>query len=167
MSKYKIIRNVLSEKEKQGLLRSAETAKYRPCPEWLGNFDFKVIDLKNIEESDVPKGLLKIASKLAGLLDTDQQFNTIFLQRYKEGSRVKPHIDPRNNKGHTIIAVFGDFEGGISTIDGKEEKLNAGDVIIQQCTIGYGLGPRHSVSEITKGTRYALILNTIIKEIIA
>ena len=100
----------------------------------------------------------------------NQEFNTIFIQKYEAGTSVKKHRDPRNNIGYIIIAVFGDYDGAVSRIYHEETSgstsfhLKPGDVLVLPCTIDGKQGPAHEVSEIEDGTRYAIILNTIIKD---
>lgn len=90
-----------------------------------------------------------------------QIFNTAFVQRYQPGQFVRRHRDPMDNKDFTLIAVFGDFEGAVSEVDGKKFQLLNGDLLKLECTIDGVQGPPHSVSPVLSGTRYALILNTI------
>lgn len=157
--KFEVIRGFLPESDLELLRKAAGDVSYRPCPAWLGNFQFKIYD----KNSGPPKNeVLYVAEKLTTLVD-EQTFNTVFLQKYEEGEEVFPHWDPRTNVGYTVIAPFGNFEGATHTIDGEEIQVNPGDVLVQQCTIGYGMGPKHSVSAVEKGTRFALILNTIVE----
>ncbi len=157
--KFEIKRNFLPEGDIRLLQEEAEKISYRPCPVWLGNFTFRTYDKKSGPPSE---NVLYVAQKLTDLVE-DQTFNVVFLQKYEEGQEVYSHWDPRNNVGHTIIVPFGNFEGATHTIDGEEVKVEPGDVLIQQCTIGYSMGPKHSVSAVESGTRFALILNTIVE----
>jgi hypothetical protein len=159
MKKFRIKRNFLPQSDLDILLKEAEEVTYRPCPGWLGNFNFKVYDKRSGPPST---GILYVAEKLTDLVD-EQTFNTVFLQKYEAGEFVREHQDPRNNVGDTIIACFGDFDGATHTIDGEEVQVFPGDVLVQQCTVGYSMGPKHSVSEVIDGVRYALILNTIVE----
>ncbi len=130
------------------------------APSWLGNFK-----LKQYLRNKIPKKLEHIVQKME-LLVPDQRFNTVFFQTYTAGDRVNVHRDPKNNVGKTVIAIFGSFDGGYTTIhddDGTSSdfKLYDGDVLVLDCTMYGKQGPRHEVSEITSGCRYAVILNTI------
>lgn len=129
---------------------------YRPVPAFLGDFSF-------VSYSGIPT-LPKALRSLAGWLTTlapEQEFNAAFIQRYREGESVRRHRDPLNNVGYTLIAVLGEFEGAVSEVDGREFQLRDGDVLKLECTIDGVQGPPHSVSPVTAGIRYALILNTI------
>lgn len=128
----------------------------RPVPQWLGNFNFSM-DKTIFNLSDREVDLYKQLKRLVG----EQSFNTIFRQRYKIGEEVKLHQDPMNNIGATIIAHFGDYEGGKFHCDGYGFTTNPGDVIVMRCNINGLSRPKHMVSQITKGTKYSFILNTI------
>lgn len=158
--KFKVVRSFLTESDLKKIRDAVSGISYRPCPAWLGNFQFKIYD----KDSELPsKEIISVAEKLTELVD-DQTFNTVFIQKYEKGQEVFPHWDPRTNVGYTVIAPFGEFEGATHTIDEEEVRVNPGDVLVQQCTIGYSMGPKHSVSAVEKGTRFALILNTIVEK---
>lgn len=159
MKKFEVVKNLLTKDDLELLLDSVLFIRFRPCPKWLGNFQFKVYD-KNTDPP--PKEIIQIANKVIGLVD-NQKFNTIFLQKYEYGEYVKPHIDPRNNVGKTIIVPFGEYTGGLSIIEGETIDVSPGDVLVQDCTNGYSMGPKHSVSKIESGMRFALILNSIVE----
>lgn len=144
-----------------GLIEVANRVYFRSVPSWLGNFQFKVYGQAYGKDHGLPPVELLIqARKLRGLVP-GQKFNTIFLQKYIVGSKVLPHRDPKNNTGYTVIGVFGEFEGAKTKVDAKEYQLYSGDVMVLPCTIDGTQGPQHEVSAVTKGTRFALILNTI------
>ena len=86
----------------------------------------------------------------------------MFLQRYRAGEYVSEHRDPTNNIGYTVLGIFGEFMGARSAVGGKNFILAAGDVLQLECTINGVQGPPHNVHPVIRGTRYALILNTII-----
>lgn len=137
----------------------------RDVPGWLGNFQFTVY-------SESTKTLRKeayrfkefVVDRLA-MLKPEQDFNTVFFQRYETGTFVKPHRDPASNIGHTIIAILGEFEGAVTTLrldtGDVTFRLAAGDVLVLPCTIDGVRGCVHEVSPVLSGTRYAVILNTI------
>ncbi len=130
------------------------------APNWLGKFR-----LKQTLRNKAPKKFENIIRKMEALVP-DQRFNSVFFQTYTPGDSVNKHRDPKNNVGKTIIAIFGSFDGGYTTIhddDGTsfQFKLQDGDVLVLDCTIDGKQGPLHEVSEITSGCRYAIILNTI------
>lgn len=129
---------------------------YECAPDWLG--DFGMVSYSNWK--DLPDGLRLPAVRLAAFAQ-EQDFNRFFVQRYREGEQVYPHRDPMNNVGYTIIGIFGDFEGAVTNVAGETYRMNHGDVLKLPCTIDGVQGPLHSVSPVKRGTRYALILNTI------
>ena len=136
--------------------RALERLPYRAAPEFLGKFG--LIPYKRI--SHTPDALHGIISRMQALVP-EQRFNRVFIQRYREGEFVRPHRDPINNVGVTIISVFGEFEGAETNIEGETFFLQNGDTLVLDCTIDGKQGPVHEVSPVLSGTRYALILNTI------
>ena len=145
-----------------GLQQAASAQDFKPVPRWLGNFSFKMFGKAYRRNyGRTPEPLRTAAVELASLRP-QQVFTTVFLQRYTVGQQVLAHRDPRNNVGVTVIGVFGDFTGAVSHVGNESLQLNSGDVLVLPCTINGVQGPRHSVSPVTSGTRYALILNTII-----
>ena len=138
------------------LLLFAQAQSYRPCPSWLGKFSF-------ITYNKLPSGLARINSAIETY--SGVSFNAWFLQKYDTGSYVAPHRDPKNNLHFTYIIPFGNWTGGYSITAGVSEatRWEPGQVYFQRCTIDNMQGPRHSVTEITSGTRYAFIGNIIQK----
>jgi len=132
----------------------------RAVPSWLGTFKFKPYYKSTYVKHPV---LGDIAARLATLVPS-QVFNTAFLQKYEAGSFVRPHRDPRNNVGFTIIAIAGEFTGAETRLDCSPGRfyLKSGDVLVMPCTVDGAQGPLHEVSPVLSGTRYALILNTIV-----
>lgn len=144
---------------------------YRPVPAWLGDFEFKLYGTAyGRDHGKAPDEIEVEAQKLAALVP-GQQWTTTFIQRYHPGSGVKPHRDPRNNLGFTVIGLYGDFTPTWFTVrqpDGSDLTLEQapGDVLVLPCTIEGVQGPLHSMGWSTtvnplKGPRYAIILNTI------
>lgn len=136
--------------------RALERLPYRAAPAFLGEFGF--LSYKRIAQT--PNALHGLIGRMQKLVP-EQRFNRVFIQRYREGEFVKPHRDPINNVGVTLIAIFGQFEGAASNIEGEVISLVDGDVLVLDCTIDGKQGPVHEVSPVLSGTRYALILNTI------
>lgn len=137
----------------------------KPVPSWLGNFTFSIFgNVYGKKTTKLSPKLQDLVLKLAAL-HPEQEFNTTFLQVYKTGTKVRKHRDPKNNIGYTIIAVFGEFQGAMTTLHTDHERilftLRPGDVLSLACTIDGVQGVPHEVSEVISGTRCALILNTI------
>lgn len=147
----------LTHDEQALIVRVAEQTTFKPCPPWLGKFEFKCFYGNSIQQSP----LSALADRLATIVP-DQKFNTAFLQKYVVGSQVFKHRDPKNNTGKTLIALAGEFTGAVPCLNLTEEYgFVSGDVVVQDCTIDGKQGPVHSVSPVLSGVRYAFILNTI------
>lgn len=158
---FQVHRKLFAPEECDRVLWQSVWTKFRPVPKWLGNFNFCIFgEEEGKKVAKLPVTLKPLIKKLADLVP-NQDFNTVFLQKYEKGQFVKPHRDPRNNLGHTVIGVFGEFEGAESVIGRKRLQLLKGDALVQRCNLDGLPRPLHRVSEVTEGTRYALILNTI------
>ena len=160
-------RGFFEERDLAALEVWAATLTYRPVPAWLGNFSFRLFgEAYGKTHGLLPQDIRELVDRMMGVVP-DQKFTTVFVQRYREGELVRPHRDPRDNVGYTLIAVLGDFEGAETKIYGDDDdgstkiQLRRGDLFRLPCTIGGVQGPKHEVSAVTRGTRYALILNTI------
>lgn len=156
-SAVQVYEQFLTQEERQAIATCP--AYLRAVPNWLGTFQFRPYYKSTYLKHPVLGG---VATRLAALVP-DQTFNTAFLQRYETGSCVRPHRDPRNNVGFTVIAVAGEFTGAETKVSCPPGRLHlrSGDVLVMPCTIDGVQGPWHEVSEVTSGTRHALILNTI------
>lgn len=136
----------------------------KPVPSWLGDFKFGIFGEGYGTKRKLPNQFRFVAESMASL-HPDQTFTTTFLQCYEKGTSVKKHRDPKSNIGYTLIGVYGEFTGAETTLylDSGPVRftLAPGDVLSLACTIGGVQGVPHEVSEVTSGTRYALILNTL------
>ncbi|UIS25291.1 hypothetical protein [Erythrobacter phage vB_EliS-L02] len=144
----------------RAIMKAFERLPYRPVPEWLGDFSFVTYD----RPRKLPAALFALFEHMRDIDDVlfgGQKWNRVFVQRYREGESVSEHRDPKTNVDHTLIAIFGDFDGATSRVDDEVFQLRAGDMLRLPCTINGRQGPLHSVSPVTRGTRYALILNHI------
>lgn len=78
--------------------------------------------------------------------------------KYTTGCFIGPHVDVAKTADETDYTLViqmnpaNEFEGGVPIVEDKEYHLEQGDAII------YKFGETHSVSEVTKGTRYVLIV---------
>ena len=59
--------------------------------------------------------------------------------------------------------MFGDFTGGTSVIENCALQLSPGDVVILRAKMPDLEMPEHAVTNVTKGTRYALIVGEVNK----
>lgn len=67
MSTYKIYRKFFTPSKE--LLEEANKIQYRPCPKWLGNFNFKIFGKAyGREYGKLPSELHKLAHKLKALV---------------------------------------------------------------------------------------------------
>lgn len=149
--------NYITPEEQKLIVDFGKNTVFKAAPDWLGKFDMKAFYNRSYQKTP----LNNVINKISALLPS-QRFNTVFLQRYTQGQFVNRHRDPKNNIGYTLIAVAGEFQGAMSYIDGKHPMaITPGMVLALPCTIDGIQGPRHHVSEVTSGVRYALILNTI------
>jgi hypothetical protein len=168
------LRHVLTEEEEVQVLRGAVNAYnttnlwleigrlgLRRAPHFLGDFKYQMY-------KGCPMGhqTNRVVSYLRTLVP-NQSFNTVFIQSYEPGQCVKPHRDPRNNVGQTVIGLFGDNWETLLSVDSEETQFRQfpGDVFILPCTIDGVQGPRHAVNwaiNSGNGIRHAIILNTII-----
>jgi len=155
---------IIKDETLEGLESYAKSVELIPCQAWLGYHKYKDYDLTKLESSDIPESFLKVANRVLPAFRSDQQYNKMVLRQYNEGDEGKPHFDPRDVKGYVIVVPFGDYEGGTVIVDGNEEELNPGDIMIRQATIGFSMGPRHSVSTVESGTMYTLEILTFVKE---
>jgi hypothetical protein len=158
---YRILRNHFDPKPIEAVL----PAHGREVPRWLGDFKFSVFGPTGKARKSLPYRVREFMDELA-LLCPEQDFNTAFVQRYDVGTSVKPHRDPRNNVGYTVIAVLGEFEGATTRLHLEPEHvtftLKSGDILVLPCTINGVQGCIHEVSPVLSGTRYAVILNTVL-----
>jgi hypothetical protein len=160
-----ILSSYLTLAELETLEAWAPTLDYKPVPEWLGNFSFRMFGAAYGKEYGlIPEHIKPIALRLMEL--SPQEWTTVFVQRYLPTEGVKAHRDPRNNHGQTVITVFGEWRGAISSVAASDPRyrkfrLERGDVLVMPTSIDGQQGPEHSVSPVRSGIRYALVLNTI------
>lgn len=151
------------------LLAELEDLRYTRAPPFLGTFGFwsgPVLpsDLQGGPDEARQSEVLREVARL-GALAAATPFNRVFVQRYnREG--VRPHRDPKNNLGCTVIGLYGSGWG--TTFwdhDASRSWQQApGDVFVLPCTDPETKiqGPKHSVTwGFGIGVRYAIILNWI------
>jgi hypothetical protein len=158
-----ILSQYLSPSDLETLEAWAPTLNYKPVPEWLGNFETRMFGAAyGKEHGHLPREIDPLVKRL---LETtpDARWTTCFLQKYVEGSYVNSHRDPRNNHNRTCILAFGSFTGAVTLVETrkgpKRFQLERGDVLVLPATSDGVQGPEHSVSRVTSGIRYALVLN--------
>ncbi len=149
--------------EDPDLRRAFETLTYRTAPAWLGPFGMRQFGSAwSRPKPHCSPEIEREARKLAALVP-GQEFNACFVQRYAAGQCVLPHRDPRNNRGHTVIGIYGEFSPVLSQIGTHRLELPAGDVLVMPCTIGGQQGPVHSMTwkPGAWGVRFIIAINTI------
>ena len=159
----RILRGVL--KTTPELVRTLEGLSYRPAPDWLGNFQMAIFGRAYGRSCGSPPELiLREITELGSIVD--QRWTTAFVQRYTPGQCVRPHRDPKNNIGYSVVGLYGDFTPTRLRVGEHWFVQGPGDVFVLPCTISGKQGPEHEVLwesglVMPSGTRYAIILNTI------
>ena len=139
----------------------APRQRLRPCAAFLGNFNYRFYgEWGGRYHGKLPQALRAQAQRMAALVP-DEVFNAAFLQRYRQGEFVRKHRDPKNNHNCTLIGLFGNWEGAVMSVGNAKIQGKRGDVIRLPTTVDGRQGPVHSVSPVLRGTRWALILCSI------
>lgn len=167
--RHQIHPDVFTPEELDKLLRAArkQIPQLRGSPLWLGDFQMQKWEL---DTAQIPGALVPFVAKLASVAPPPFPYNYVFLQRYEVGEGVRWHRDPRNNLWGTLIAPFGEYTGAETSIRYQPEEeaetcqVLPGTALWLPCTVSGRQGPHHSVSNVTSGERWALILNTIHRE---
>lgn len=140
----------------------------RGSPRWLGSFSLAIWGhYRSVARPLTPplQGLtvrMIEAAKAANWAMPEDGFTTVFVQRYDRGDFVAPHLDPSDNLHSTLILSLGDYAGPLHTIGTDSPvSLPPGSMLRLPCRVGAVWGPRHSVSRVEAGVRWAIILNKI------
>jgi len=156
--KYTINRNKLNGKQVGYLLSRIQGLEFEPTP-YMGTYSEVIYDESS---PNIDPKLLKAVSAIVDMLGVEQDFNTVIVRRFEVGQYVIPHIDSRNTVGKSIrIIMNADTR---FQIDGNLEDVRSGDIIIQECTNGYSMGPKYSIEPLQDGILYTITLSTILKE---
>lgn len=140
------------------LIAELNSINLRKSPRFLGQFAYKQFSRTMPRELTT---LRHVVSELKSLVP-DQQFNTLFIQRYLPNQGVNTHRDPRNNIGHTVIGLFGSDWVTNFKVSNQNYTQYPGEAYVLPCTINNIQGPPHSMNWISgNGIRWAVILNTI------
>jgi hypothetical protein len=127
--------------------------------EWSLRSDYKV---PTTNRSPLPPQLASCIKRLCAFVP-EQQWDLAFVHCYKEGEGVPRHKDPHQQLGIIILASFGEFEGGqLLDCNKKIVMEKPGDVAIMRCRIPGFDRPWHEVTPVTTGTRYSLMISTLI-----
>jgi hypothetical protein len=98
------------------------------------------------------------------IIEVEQDFNTIVIKKIQKGEKILSHVDSRNTVGKSISIILGNFKDAKYRMDDFIEEVNPGDVIVQECTNGYAMGPSYSMYPLQDGIQYAITICTILKE---
>lgn len=154
--KYILKRNIIPIKYLLKLEDEVKNLDFNKCDPWLGNFKEVKFSKSTISP---PLNILKFSESLVNFVE-NQTFNVISLKKFSKSQESYPHRPERFIVGKSITVTFGDFLGGIYRIDEEPVEVKKCDILIMNCTNGYSIGPKYSISKITEGTRYSLTLKT-------
>lgn len=156
--KYTINRSKLNGRQAGYIVNRIEGLDFAPTP-YMGTYSEVIYNQTN---PSMDSKLLKAVSAITDMLGVEQDFNTVIVKRFEVGNYVIPHRDSRNTVGQAITMVLGD--NAQFRFDGNLEDVSSGDIIIQECTNGYSMGPEYSVKPLQDGVMYTITLCTILKE---
>jgi hypothetical protein len=160
-SLFTIHRNFFSREEQEVFSYLIPWIEWQRCPKWLGNFASRPYgEISGKSFGRLPRDIKMMTDRMAALVP-GQHFTTAFIQKYEVGQGVKPHRDPKSNLGYTVLGAFGEWEGAETVLEKHRFTLRSGDALVQRCYIKSRRRPLHRVSEVTKGIKYSLIINTI------
>lgn len=158
--KYTILKNKLNSKQQSYLAEKITDLEYTPTP-WYGKYDKVTFNETN---QDIPPEVLRAVSAIISLTGIEQDFNNIIVKRFGAKDYVESHVDSRNRVGKSVSIVVGNFEKALYRIDDEHVEVNPGDIIVQNCTDGYNMGPHYSMYPLEDGTKYVVTVCTILKE---
>lgn len=156
--KYTINRKKLNTKQANYIVNRIENLDFEQTP-FMGVYEEVVY---NEDNPNMGESLLKAVSAITNMLEVEQDFNTIVIKKFEVGNYVIPHRDSRNTVGQAITMILG--SNAQFRFDGNLEDVTTGDIIIQECTNGYSMGPKYSMNPLQDGTLYTITLCTILKE---
>lgn len=159
---YLIYKNFFSPEEIDAFLWHGPWVEWSISPKPLGkSYQHVYGQFKNRFHGRLPRDLKIMADKMATLIP-QQRFTTAFLRKYEKGQGANPHRDPKSFIGFTAVSVFGEWKGAETVIEKYRFTLAPGDVLVQRCHVKGKRRPLHRLSPVTKGTRYSLIINSIV-----
>jgi hypothetical protein len=156
--KYIIHKNKLNDNQMRFLINKINGLTYSPTL-WEG--DYTEIEYNQYNQS-MDAGFKAALSAIEKFIGLDQNFNTVIVKKFETGNYVIPHVDSRNTVGKSLNIFVG--APTQHRYDGNLEDIESGDIIIQECTNGYSMGPRYSMNPLKDGVSYTITLCTILKE---
>jgi len=158
--KYIIHKKKLQIRQQEYLLNKIHRLPYQK-EQWWGDYQVCVF---NQDSPDIDPALQKAITIISQMVNVEQNFNTIVIKKIQKGEKIIPHVDSRNTVGKSISILLGSFEDARYRMDDTVEEVNPGDIIIQDCTNGYAMGPNYLMYPLQGGTQYAITICTILKE---
>jgi len=177
----KIKKNVLSREECANIIASAQNFERDHLKKDIAPqskyFDKETLDKNTIDRPlDDSYGIRKVSqSSIDDPVFPEWDGKPVYrckVMKYETGDFLKEHYDaqwmclsnywkPGTNKiseSLISIALNDDYEGGEFTVDGEIVPQEVGSAItIPQHALDHSKSARHGVTEVTSGTRYALV----------
>jgi len=158
--KHRIIRSKLNTRQQNYVISKIEDLTYTGVS-WEGRH---TAIRYNEDNEDINPLVFKAVTAIIDILEIEQNFNTVTIRKLEVGDYVIPHIDSRNTVGESVTLVMGNFESCQYKFDETVEEIRPGDIIVQQCTNGYSMGPKYCMYPMKDGTQYAITISTILRE---
>lgn len=148
-----------------------ELLRFRPAPAWLGSFDLLCFGEGYGRGRKLPEACRALAVRCIEAMPkqlpsgSSIRYNASFLQRYRPGFSVRPHVDPSTNIGYTSILSLGSFSHPPTLHVKGSAPLTPrrGDLVVLPCWRDGVPGPLHSVDghPDQEGVRYTIIVNAV------
>ncbi len=160
-----------SDDELAGAEAELDALRFRPAPAWLGLFDLLCFGEGYGRGRKLPAACRALAVRCIEAMPKQLQsgslirYNASFLQRYRPGFSVRPHVDPSTNIGYTSILSLGNFSHPPTLhVKGSTPLMpRRGDLVVLPCWRDGVPGPLHSVDghPDQQGVRYTIIVNAV------
>lgn len=148
-----------------------DALRFRPAPAWLGPFDLLCFGEGYGRGRKLPEACRALAVRCIEAMPKQLpsgyliRYNASFLQRYRPGFSVRPHVDPSTNIGYTSILSLGYFSHTPTMhVNGSTPLMpRRGDLVVLPCWRDGVPGPLHSVDghPDQQGVRYTIIVNAV------
>lgn len=148
-----------------------DALNFRPAPAWLGSFDLLCFGEGYGRGRKLPEACRALAVRCIEVMPkvlpsgAPIRYNASFLQRYRPGFSVRPHVDPSTNIGYTSILSLGVFSHAPTLHVKGSASLSPrrGDLVVLPCWRDGAPGPLHSVAGHPEqlGVRYTIIVNAV------
>jgi hypothetical protein len=155
---YRVLEKKINDRQGKYIYNMLFKLEYK-----INNFRGNYFEIKYDKDNEViDETLLKIIKLIEKDMNVDQDFNTIIVRKFEKDSIMIPHKDSRNIVGESFTI----FIGSEFTLnyDDTDVKINSGDIILQECTNGYSMGPKYGISRFGDEMAFTITLCTILKE---